>query len=188
VEIASLAERGIRELTATYDLKKRSRPQTSYPAKWIEVGSGSRPSLGRNPTSTAGNQRPLCGKCGRPHAGECWKGFECGRTGHYSRNCPMKEAQQQHPAQARVYLLILGGNEDEYEGEMEYSDVVTGTIPLFGNFASILFDSGATQSFISSTYVKLCSIITQPLDQNITVSTPAGDEVTCRKLLWTVLL
>lgn len=60
--------------------------------------------------------------------------------------------------------------------------MVTGTIPLFGNLASTFFDSGATHSFISSTYDKLCSLITQPLDQNITVSTPAGDVVTCRKI------
>jgi hypothetical protein len=45
--------------------------------------------------------------------------------------------------QERIYSLTPGGNEDKYEGEMEYSDVVTGTIPLFGNLASTLFDSGA---------------------------------------------
>jgi hypothetical protein len=62
----------------------------------------------------------------------------------------MKEAQQQRPAQAHVYSLTPGGNEYEYEGEMEYSNVVTGTIPLFGNLASTLFDCGDTHSFISS--------------------------------------
>jgi hypothetical protein len=95
----------------------------------------------------------------------------------------MKEAQQQRPAQAWVYSLTPRGNEEEDEGEVEYSDVVTGTIPLFSNLASTLFDSGATHSFISSTYVKLCSMITQPLNQNITVSTPVGDVVTCRKFV-----
>jgi hypothetical protein len=73
--------------------------------------------------------------------------------------------------------------EEEDEGEEENTDVETGTIPLFGNLASTLFDSGATHSFISSTYVKLCSMITQPLNQNISVSTPAGDVVTCRKFI-----
>jgi hypothetical protein len=93
----------------------------------------------------------------------------------------MKEAQQQRPAQAWVYSFTAGGNEEEDEGEVEYSDVVTGTIPLFGNLASTLFDFGATHSFILSTYVKLCSMITQPLNQNIIVSTLVGDVVTCRK-------
>jgi len=59
--------------------------------------------------------------------------------------------------------------------------VVIGTVPLFGSLACTIFYSGATQSFISSTYVKLCSINTQPLEQNINVVTPAGDVITCRK-------
>lgn len=99
------------------------------------------------------------------------------------RNCPKKGTQQQYPAQARVYSLTPGGVEDEEEGDEENTDVVAGTIPLFGNLASTIFDSGATHSFISSTYVKLCSMITQPLNQNITISTPAGDVVTCRKFI-----
>jgi hypothetical protein len=47
--------------------------------------------------------------------------------------------------------------------------------------ACVLFDSGAMHSFISSTYVKLCKLHTEPLDQNICVATPVGDAVTCRK-------
>jgi hypothetical protein len=85
--------------------------------------------------------------------------------------------------QARVYSLIPGGEEEEGDEGEEDADVVTGTIPLFGKLASTLFDSGATHSFISSTYVKLCSMTTQPLNQNITVSTPARDVVTCRKFI-----
>jgi hypothetical protein len=53
-------------------------------------------------------------------------------------------------AQARVYSLMLEGEEEGVEGDEEDADVVTGTIPLFGKVASTLFDSGATHSFISS--------------------------------------
>jgi hypothetical protein len=60
-------------------------------------------------------------------------------------------------------------------------NVVTSTIPLYGNLTCILFDSGATHSLISSTYVKLCNLSTRPLEQNISVSTPVGSVVTCRK-------
>ncbi|XP_062176061.1 uncharacterized protein LOC133881117 [Alnus glutinosa] len=45
----------------------------------------------------------------------------------------------------------------------------------------ILFDSGATHSFISSAYVKLCQLSTELLDESICVATPVGDTVTCRK-------
>jgi len=72
--------------------------------------------------------------------------------------------------QAQAYSLMPGREEEEGDEDKEDVDVVTGTIPLFGKLASTLFDSGATHSFISSTYVKLCSITTKPLNQNITVS------------------
>jgi hypothetical protein len=60
--------------------------------------------------------------------------------------------------QARAYSLMPGREEEEGDEDKEDVDVVTGTIPLFGKLASTFFDSGATHSFISSTYVKLCSI------------------------------
>jgi hypothetical protein len=69
--------------------------------------------------------------------------------------------------QAQIYSLTPGGVEDEEEeeGDEENTDVVTGTTPLFGKLACTLFDSGAMHSFISSTYIKLCSMITQSLNQ-----------------------
>jgi hypothetical protein len=48
VEVALLAERGIRESVATYDLKKRSIQRTSHPAKRLATGSGARPSVGKS--------------------------------------------------------------------------------------------------------------------------------------------
>jgi hypothetical protein len=65
-------------------------------------------------------------------------------------------SQQQYPAQARVYSLTPGGVDDE-EG---FADVVTCTVPLFGSLACTLFDSGATQSFISSTYMLSFVVLT----------------------------
>jgi len=61
------------------------------------------------------------------------------------------------------------------------TDVVTCTIPLFGRVACALFDPGASYSFISSSYVKLCRVSIEPLEQNICVATPVGDAVTCKK-------
>jgi hypothetical protein len=76
-----------------------------------------------------------------------------------------------------MYSLML----NNVETDANATDVVSGTIPLFDSVASILFDSGATHSFISSAYVKLCHLNTKPLEENICVATPVGDSVTCRK-------
>jgi hypothetical protein len=66
--------------------------------------------------------------------------------------------QPRQPAQDRVYSLTSGN----VEVDENTIDVVTGTVPLFGSIAYILFNSGATHSFISSTFVKLCNLSSKP--------------------------
>jgi hypothetical protein len=53
---------------------------------------------------------------------------------------------------ARVYALILG----EPEGG---SEVVTGSAPILGFEALVLFDSGATHSFISIVFIGLSRLV-----------------------------
>ena len=61
--------------------------------------------------------------------------------------------------------------------------MVTGTIPLFGSLTCTLFDSGATHSFVSATYAKVCNMCFEPLRQNIKVATPVGDSLICSKVV-----
>jgi hypothetical protein len=80
-----------------------------------------------------------------------------------------------------VYSLTPGGVDVEEE-EVDV-DVVTGTNPLCGSHACTLFDSGTTQSFVFVAYVKLYDMNIEPLRQSITVVTPVGDSLTCRKIV-----
>jgi hypothetical protein len=176
VHTATLAERGIREAAAEYASKKRTMSSGTFspppPPKRHSTSNSDSGSTGRRyaPTSRGSISVSQCSKCGRAHTGECLAKsitcFRCGKLGHFVRQCPNAATKSQgsqasnyqlrQPAQARVYSLTP----DSVATGANATDVVTGTIPLFGCVACILFDSGATHSFISSAYVKLCQLST----------------------------
>jgi hypothetical protein len=79
-------------------------------------------------------------------------------------------------ALARVYALVLG----EFEGG---SEVVTGTVPILGFEASVLFDSGATHSFISMVFVRLSRLVVRTLKPGLAVTTPVGKTVVCKRVV-----
>lgn len=75
---------------------------------------------------------------------------------------------------ARVYSLVLEGPKGE-------SNAVTNTIPIFGFKASVLFDLGATNSFVSSTFEKLSRLALRPLEVGLVVATLVGKTVVCKR-------
>ncbi len=58
---------------------------------------------------------------------------------------------------------------------------VTGTIPILGFRDSILFDSEATHSFMSSTFAKLCKRVVVRLEVSLLVATPMGGTIFWRE-------
>lgn len=114
--------------------------------------------------------------------------FKCTKAGHFTRECSQASAnggqgshasinRPRQTAPPRVYVLTP----ENVFPEDNATDVVISTIPLFDSVACMLLDSGATNSFISSTYLKLCKLHTEPLDQDICMATPVDDAITCRK-------
>jgi hypothetical protein len=184
VDIASVVERGMRESSTAYELKRRAASQVTCPSQRPALSIGSRPVEKRNFPPTAGNHALVCHKCGKVHAGECKANdpncFRCGQFDHFKRNCPLDASGGSRPpgnnfpprrlAQARVYTLTPVEIDEEEEGGD--NGVVTGTIFLFGILACTLLDSGATHSFISEAYNKLRHVSTRSLVQNLTVETP----------------
>jgi hypothetical protein len=75
-----------------------------------------------------------------------------------------KGVAQKPLAPARVYALVPG----EPEGG---SEVVTGTAPILGFEASVLFDSGATHSFVSIVFVRLSRLVVRTLEPGLAVTT-----------------
>ncbi|KAL0556899.1 hypothetical protein IC582_005416 [Cucumis melo] len=126
----------------------------------------------------AARGKPLCTTCGKHHLGRCLFGtrtcFKCRQEGHTADRCPLRLtgiAQNQGagaPHQGRVFATIR--TEAEKAGT-----VVTGTLPVLGHYALVLFDSGSSHSFISSAFVSHARLEVEPLHHVLSVSTPSGE-------------
>ncbi|KAL0546449.1 hypothetical protein IC582_016357 [Cucumis melo] len=126
----------------------------------------------------AARGKPLCTTCGKHHLGRCLFGtrtcFKCRQEGHTADRCPLRVtgiAQNQGagaPHQGRVFAT----NRTEAE---KAGTVVTGTLPVLGHYALVLFDSGSSHSFISSAFVSHARLGVEPLRHVLSVSTPSGE-------------
>ncbi|GJV04548.1 putative reverse transcriptase domain-containing protein [Tanacetum coccineum] len=102
--------------------------------------------------------------------------YECGVQGHYKKDC-LKLKNKNHrnqagngEAHARAYAL--GGNKPNPD-----SNVVTGTFILNNRYASVLFDTDANKSFVSTALSSLIDIISTTLDNSYDVELP-DDRIT----------
>ncbi|GJV27812.1 putative reverse transcriptase domain-containing protein [Tanacetum coccineum] len=103
--------------------------------------------------------------------------FECGAQGHYKRNCPkLKNKNQGNQARngndvARAYAIGAAGTNPN-------SNVVMGMFLLNNRYASILFDTDADRSFVSTAFSSLIDIIPTTLDHGYDV------ELADDKIIW----
>ncbi|GJV44524.1 reverse transcriptase domain-containing protein [Tanacetum coccineum] len=100
--------------------------------------------------------------------------FECGRQGHYRSGCPkLKDHNRGNKTsgigEARGKAYVLGG-----EDANPNSNIVMGTFLLNNNYASMLFDSGADRSFVSTTFSTLLDVIPSTLDVSYAVELADG--------------
>nr|GEV91297.1 putative reverse transcriptase domain-containing protein [Tanacetum cinerariifolium] len=99
--------------------------------------------------------------------------FECEVQGHYKNECPkLKNGNQGNRigngnAIARAYSVGTAGTNPN-------SNVVTGTFLLNNHYASVLFDTGADRSFVSTAFSSLIDIIPTTLDHGYDVELANG--------------
>ncbi|GKC31489.1 putative reverse transcriptase domain-containing protein, partial [Tanacetum coccineum] len=130
----------------------------------------------------------LCNKCRYHHVGPCTVKcnncvicYECGRPGHVKREC-LKLRNWNHgnrvgnktrnqtggnEATTKAYIIGRGGTNPD-------SNVVTGTFLLNNYYASMLFDSGANRSFVSSTFSSFLDVAPSTLDTSYAVELAEG--------------
>ncbi|KAD3640173.1 hypothetical protein E3N88_29396 [Mikania micrantha] len=93
--------------------------------------------------------------------------FTCGKPGHMRRDCPQNKNTSGNPARGRAFVIGSGEAKDD-------PNVVTGTFLLNNVYASILFDTGADRSFISSDFSRSLNMTPTPLDYKYTVELADG--------------
>ncbi|GKA29303.1 reverse transcriptase domain-containing protein [Tanacetum coccineum] len=92
--------------------------------------------------------------------------FECGVRGHFKTDCPKlknnnnNRGNQVRNANAPAKVYVVG-----HAGTNPDSNVVTGTFLLNNRYASILFDTGADRSFVSTEFSSQIDITPSTLDQ-----------------------
>ncbi|GJV93704.1 putative reverse transcriptase domain-containing protein [Tanacetum coccineum] len=128
---------------------------------------------------------PYCNKCRFHHEGPCMvKCGNCKKVGHMTRDYRTAVAATSQKAlvenqtgntcyewnnkdKARAYAIGGGGANPD-------SNVITGTFLLNNHYASMLFDSGADRSFVSTTFSALLDVIPSTLDTSYAIELADG--------------
>nr|GEZ57183.1 putative reverse transcriptase domain-containing protein [Tanacetum cinerariifolium] len=101
--------------------------------------------------------------------------FECGAPGHFKRDCPKLKNKDGGNVNAQGWVYAVGNAErKENASRKPDSNVITGTFLLNNRYASILFDTGADRSFISTTFSSLIDIVPTPLGNSYDVELADG--------------
>jgi hypothetical protein len=112
-------------------------------------------------------------KNGAPnHANKCYR---YNKEGHMSYNCPEKPNQQNPPRNGNQKMAQGARvNHVNAESAQEVPEVMLGTFSVNSIPATILFDSGASHSFISQAFVRNHSIPLVAMKNTMIVNSPGG--------------
>ncbi|GJZ47694.1 putative reverse transcriptase domain-containing protein [Tanacetum coccineum] len=144
-------------------------PCTQKCHKCNKVGHFARDCRSTGNTNVANTQK---GNGTAPKGNGC---FECGAPGHFKRDCPKLKNKDGGNGNAQGWVYAVGNAEKRgnASGNPD-SNVVTGTFLLNNHYASILFDTGADRSFISTAFSSLIDIAPTPLDNSYDVELADG--------------
>ncbi|GAU39338.1 hypothetical protein TSUD_60890 [Trifolium subterraneum] len=161
-----------------FEVNQKKRDSGKYKEQLKPRGS---PNKGKQGSS----QRPqhVCSECGSIHNGECMKGkgvcFHCKQPGHYKNECPKLHgsggASGTTRSKDRVYSL---------DGEQAIGNnaLIIDVCHLGQSEVVVLFDCGATNSFISVECMMRLGLSSTSLIPPMTVAVATGGKVVSKRV------
>jgi hypothetical protein len=105
--------------------------------------------------------------------------FKCGKTGHLAWQCSTRQAvpgaSKQNKPQGQQNFTYGKVNHMTSDEAQQAQDVVLGMFLASSHPATVLFDSGASHSFITSSFVAKHNIPIANMKHIMLVSTPRGE-------------
>ncbi|GJY67633.1 putative reverse transcriptase domain-containing protein, partial [Tanacetum coccineum] len=137
----------------------KRKPYGGSLPKCNKIGHFARDCRNTGNTNVANTQK---GNGATPKGNGC---FECGASGHFKRDCPKLKNKDGGNGNAQGWVYAVGNAEKRGNapGNPD-ANVVTGTFLLNNHYASILFDTGADRSFISTAFSSLINIAPTSLE------------------------
>ncbi|GJV12850.1 putative reverse transcriptase domain-containing protein [Tanacetum coccineum] len=134
-------------------------------AKVYNMGTGEKKPYGGSLPKSTGNTNVANTQKGNGAAPKGNGCFECGAPGHFKREYPKLKNKDggNGNAQGWVYAIRNAEKRGNASGNLD-ANVVTGTFLLNNHYASILFDTGADRSFISTAFGSLINIAPTSLE------------------------
>ncbi|GJS80175.1 putative reverse transcriptase domain-containing protein [Tanacetum coccineum] len=153
-------------------------PCTQRCHKCNKIGHFARDCRSTGNTNVANTQK---GNGATPKGNGC---FECGAPGHFKRDCPKLKNKNGGNGNAQGWVYAVGNAEKRGDapGNPD-ANVVTGTFLLNNHYASILFDTGADRSFISTAFSSLINIAPTSLENCYDVELADGKLVAINTII-----
>ncbi|GKC50297.1 putative reverse transcriptase domain-containing protein [Tanacetum coccineum] len=143
--------------------------------KVYNMGTGEKKSYGGSLPKSAGNTNVANAQRdngANPKGNGC---FECGAPGHFKRDCLKLKNKDGGNGSAQGWVYAVGNAKRKRNASRDPdSNVVTGMFLLNNCYASILFDTGADKSFISTAFSYLIDIAPTPLENSYDVELADG--------------
>jgi hypothetical protein len=150
---------------------QKPQPQAHQPG--VQQPSCQNVQQGPHPTAPTAHNAPAQGSC---NGRAC---FKCGLTGHFAWQCPTRQAlpraRNHNKPQGQQNFMYGKVNHMTSDEAQQVQDVVLGMFLASSHPATILFDYGASHSFITSSFVAKHNLPIANMKHTMLVSSPGGE-------------